>query len=481
MMTEWSTLTGVSRRLGGPKTRCVSYMALSMAVNYFGYEFIRSSVFGLFTSESTGFKDSSSVTSAMACSGPCSLLLLVYAYGRQLEIRGPRSTLRNNTLLCASVFLASSTWLGATTSENDDDVSAASLRRWCVFALFVFQNSYVHLLSTQHWAFLSSLLTSEEGSLYFAPIAGLASVTATASAATVSRVRDVSAAGLLSVGGASLLLSASLSDRAYAWSELHGLLRDAPSSTAPKQKDTGGLLALCRRARLLFARVPILRALLAEVVACGLLVSTLNFFFVLRLRETTPDDALRTAYSGRFHALVNASSSVLQFGPLSLLLSTVEASRVFALMPSMMLALALSQRWGTELDDNADPLAPVAASYFLVKTIEYSVHGVACEMVYVTLDYESRFIGKEIIGVVGNKIGRSGISLVLSFATNLYGDDNLDQRLLLNATVVLSVVWLLCGLRLSRLVASRKRDENEKETTTNATSHHKTTNAKKTT
>ena len=33
-----------------------------------------------------------------------------------------------------------------------------------------------------------------------------------------------------------------------------------------------------------------------------------------------------------------------------------------------------------------------------MKAMEYSIRGVTTEMVYVTLDYESRFLGKEIIG-----------------------------------------------------------------------------------
>merc|ERR1712071_395557 len=70
-------------------------------------------------------------------------------------------------------------------------------------------------------------------------------------------------------------------------------------------------------------------------------------------------------------------------------------------------------------------------------------------MVYVSLDYESRFIGKEIIGMFGNRIGRSGISLALSVATKLKGGD-MDPHHLSILTLFFALLWLMCGIRLQR-------------------------------
>ena len=56
---------------------------------------------------------------------------------------------------------------------------------------------------------------------------------------------------------------------------------------------------------------------------------------------------------------------------------------------------------------NANSLHLISASFLLMKAMEYSIRGVTTEMVYVTLDYESRFLGKEIIGGMQNDSDRS--------------------------------------------------------------------------
>lgn len=64
-----------------------------------------------------------------------------------------------------------------------DNTDAQGEGSWCsralVFLLFVYQNSSVQLLYTQHWSFLGSVLTEQEGAVWFAPIAGLGSVSST--------------------------------------------------------------------------------------------------------------------------------------------------------------------------------------------------------------------------------------------------------------------------------------------------------------
>lgn len=71
------------------------------------------------------------------------------------------------------------------------------------------------------------------------------------------------------------------------------------------------------------------------------MISLLNFRFVLHLQEALPNhDATRAAYMGKFHALVNAASGVLQlFRPMSCLLCRMKVYRVWVGMPVMLLVL----------------------------------------------------------------------------------------------------------------------------------------------
>jgi hypothetical protein len=52
-------------------------MALSMAINFLGYEFARSANLSLFTSTNLGFSHPSAFSIAMACVSPFSFLLLL--------------------------------------------------------------------------------------------------------------------------------------------------------------------------------------------------------------------------------------------------------------------------------------------------------------------------------------------------------------------------------------------------------------------
>jgi hypothetical protein len=93
-------------------------------------------------------------------------------------------------------------------------------RKILVGGLFVFQNSYAHLLYTQQWSFLGSVMTPSEGTKWFSVIAGLSSLICTGTATMVqSMALKIGLLGL--IGGTSLTLALSLfcADQAYAIAE----------------------------------------------------------------------------------------------------------------------------------------------------------------------------------------------------------------------------------------------------------------------
>mmetsp|Transcript_2433 Transcript_2433/g.4548 ORF Transcript_2433/g.4548 Transcript_2433/m.4548 type:complete len:154 (-) Transcript_2433:813-1274(-) len=59
----------------------------------------------------------------------------------------------------------------------ESNASLGMVAKYVVGALFIFRESYVQLITSQHRSFISSVLTPNQSSKWFAPISGLTSVT----------------------------------------------------------------------------------------------------------------------------------------------------------------------------------------------------------------------------------------------------------------------------------------------------------------
>lgn len=105
---------------------------------------------------------------------------------------------------------------------------------------------------------------------------------------------------------------------------------------------------------------------------------------------------------------------------------------------------------------NASDIYLVSGSFLLMKAMEYSIRGVTSEMVYVSLDYESRFLGKEIIGVFVNRVGKSATAMGLSALTSYLGSQ-FHLSYLSAALVVVATAWLLVCFRLTWLLGNMDR------------------------
>ena len=84
-----------------------------------------------------------------------------------------------------------------------------------------------------------------------------------------------------------------------------------------------------------------------------------------------------------------------------------EPAWVWRLMPVIPLGICIFQFTSKEIS-----LTLLAAAFFLSKVMDYSLRSVVSVMVYQPLDFESRYVGKEIIGVFGSRFGKSGMSLM---------------------------------------------------------------------
>jgi len=396
---------------------------------------------------------------------PLSFVLLLF-YGSVLNNLGPLLALKHTTLGCASILGLSSlliSKLDPQIIEGDTTSLLAILTRYTVGALFIFRESYVQLITSQHWSFISSVLTPNQSSTWFAPISGLTSITSALAAMGVGKLSAVwGLQGVLGVAAVVLGGSVVFGEAAYGIAEKNGFnpadehkKKHGKSSSSKTNNDE----SLITKARDVFTRVPTLWALFCEILACQGLSTVLNVLTVTKVSEVISDDTERAGWMGNFFATINVLSCVFQFGILPATSKYTEPSMLWKGMPMLMLVMTCfvsvpKLSGGT----NGDPSLNLIASAFLVmKTLEFSVRRMLDEMVYVPLDFESRFLGKEVIGVLGYRFGKSAASLALSALTSSFG--TIGLRELSYFTNGAASVWLVAAWKLSALVPTRAEAE----------------------
>lgn len=433
-----------------PEGKAVVLMAIAMAFHYFGYSLARPITVALFTSSSWGYAGMpSAFPLAMAFVSPFSLLLLM-GYGNILDRSGPAGALLQSSLFCAVILSASAIAIAffRSTGLVVGGIPAVKLISG---PLFVFRESYVQLLTSQFWSFMASALTPTQSAQWFGPIAGLTSIASAVAGLAVSPMVD--RAGLASVllcTGLTLIGSVVTAKQAYAIADQYGFSPVSGHKKFAKSnpKASPGIFGLFSTARQLFSRVPILNALFMEILASQGLATVLNVCFVSRLESAIPNDSQRAGWVGVFFALINIITMTLQFGILPPLMRVVEPRDVWRAVPLVSLAFTAFQA----LQVNPS-LAVVSASLMVMKVSEYSARRLLDEMVFVPLDFESRFVGKEVIGVFGYRFGKSCMSLALSGLTAILPTFALKELSVLSALV--SVGWMQTAWRLSNLVPTR--------------------------
>lgn len=396
-----------------PRLRSILYMGSAMALHFGGYEFFRNACLALFTSSEYGFSNAAAFSLANALVSPFSLLLLWF-YARQLAQGGPRAALRTTTRGSIAVILL------AAGSLKVCRIAAlpVSVGQAIIAVTFLFQNSYQYLLYTQHWSFVGSVLTPAQGARYFPLLAGASSLFCSLTSSGVPMlVPRTGILGLMALTTLTLTACAWASDQAYSIAQTHGFSPAAPvvAAAPPTPRQEANNTAAVAPGQVgtawaLFRRVPTLSVLFCEVLTFQSLSTILNVCFVRTLTLEIPGDVARAAYTGRFYGGVNAVSAALQFLVLPLAMKFAEPAWIWRLMPVLPLGFCVLQMRRTV--EQSSSLALVAAAVFLCKTLDYALRTVVYPMVYQPLDFESRYVGKEIIGVFGSRFGKSGMSLL---------------------------------------------------------------------
>lgn len=436
-----------------PRAKAVLFMAIAMSFHYLGYSLARPITISLFTSSTAGYGGyPAAFPFAMAFVSPMSLALLM-SYAKVLDNHGPRGALNASTLLCAIVMNAAalSIHLFEKTGTQFMGVAAA---KFVSGPLFVFRESYVQLLTTQYWSFMASALTPSQSAKWFGPIAGLTSITSAIAGFSVSNIIESIGISYALLGtGVTLLISLFAVNAAYGVAEEHGfspVAKKAQGVSAAKKNQEE--LGMVKKATNLFARVPVLGKLFVEILASQGLATILNVAFVARLGRSIPNDAERAGWVGKFFSTINVITMCLQFGILPPLLSVVEPKIMWRIVP--LVAMIFSTFQASQKDPT---LYIVSTTLLVMKVLEYSARRMLDEMVFVPLDFESRFVGKEVIGVFGYRFGKSLMSLGLSGLTAVFGNFGIQEYSILGAFV--NLVWFKTAWSLSNEVPTRKEAE----------------------
>ena len=434
-----------------PRARAVLYMTASMSLHYGGYEFVRNAGLALFTSDA-GFPGPAAFPLANGLISPISVALL-FIYGRQLENGGPRVALRNTTAYCILFVLAT-----AAIMHCGDSIPAV-ITQAVIGMAFLFQNSYVYMLASQQWSFTDSIVTPDEGAQWFGAMTGISSLVCTVAASLVPVMLPFTGLiGMYALTAVMLLGSLFCGERAYALAQQHGFdpaLQQEPK--AKKASDDGTTKSSSNRvsdALALFRRVPTLGALFTDGISFQTLNTILNVAMVRALKLEIPNDMARSAYTGRFYALVSGVSAALQFVLLPIGMKHLEPKQIWRIMPIIPFVVSLVQVLPTTTGASSASLRMLAGALFLTKVMDYSLRSVVYNMVYQPLDFESRFVGKEIIGVFGSRFGKSGMSLLLSGLT-ASGLLSSSLRPLSYFSLAASTAWVASTWWLSNLLPKK--------------------------
>jgi ATP/ADP translocase len=465
-----------------PRAKSVLCMSLAMACHYWGYSLARPITISLFTSDTTGFpKSRAAFPLAMTFISPVSLVLLLW-YGTILDQYGAKMALVYSTLVCAIIIQCCALLIHYGGLYNNSypwlRLSPLLVRAVTGF-LFVFRESYVQLLTSQYWSFLASAMSPSQSAQWFGPIAGLTSLTSTFAGLIVAKlVRSVGLTGALMGTSVMLLLSLWPVSMAYGIARKHGfepkprvqqkkkrveavwssLLR-SPQRKKPQKimvKESHGPWSLWIKAQRLFQRVPVLSALFYEILASQGLTTLLNLCFVSCLGMAIPNDDDRAGYVGQYYSLINVITMVLQFAVLPPLMTTIlEPKLLWRILPLLPFLCTTYQVYFQNTDHPS--LYIVSASLLIMKVSEYSARRLLDEMIYVPLDYESRYLGKEVLGVFGYRLGKSLMSLAISVYGALDPSFGLRKQGILSHIVCL--VWVKTAWRLSTMVPTRAEAE----------------------
>lgn len=381
-----------------------------------GYEFIRSPSNTLLVE----YYGKDALPTVMAAV-PIVVVGMLYVYGRLVSALGPRRTLAVTTLACAVAIIGG--WLALIRGIH----SVAP-------ALYLLRSAYVVLLIEQYWSLINSSITESEAKRVNGPICGIASIGAIIGGLIGERATlAYGTTNMILIAGIMTLPAMILTSVAYSVAARSGHRADIHHLDAPSRPagDHLGMLSLLRN--------PTLALLLGIVFTSQGLVTALGILFQGHLSDAFTDIDLQTSYSFRFYTWINGIAGICQFVIAPILLSVARNHHIQIILPAIMLAFL-----GVYLD--APSLQTAGLAFMAFKVIDYSVLRASKEIYYVPMDFDARYRTKEVIDILGYRLGKglTGAAFDMAHRVGLVVAESGYAIVGIGFTLV----WLGCGARL---------------------------------
>jgi AAA family ATP:ADP antiporter len=401
-----------------------AYISLSAGFVLAGYSAIRNASSTLFK-ESYGAAKLPLLMAVM----PLGVLAVLYVYALLLSALGPRRTLWVTTLGSGAIIAALYGVIRLEALYPSMRLARAALR--------IFSEAYIALLIEQYWSFLNSTLATSSAKKLNGPIMGVASLGAVAGAWTVEgTVQQFGTVNMLLLAAVTLIPAAILSDLAY---KVAGEPRKIPQpeddAAAPKHSTT---LALH-----LFARNPLLIAILAMVIASQVLATVLDLNYQTILQSAIPQRDAQTQWAAQFEARMNLLAAFMQFVAAPLLLR-------FLPIAVILIAMPLIQMIAAGISFEHPSLRSAAGAYVIFKMFDYSLFKAAKETLYIPLSYEARYRAKEVIDVLGYRAAKGVTAAVLAVFERLVA---VVARAYGPVAIVAAAAWGVAAIIVARRAA----------------------------
>lgn len=380
----------LSKRFNLSKEAVILAFLVGLATAFLlaGYEYVRSPVNTLFK-----FYYGKESLPYMLLAAPVGLMVMLYFYGRILTLLGPKWTLLCTSLMSASAIAAG--WWGLRGGRGEMSIF-----------LFIVRSGYVVLLIEQYWSLLNSSLKQHEAKVLNGPICGIGSLGAIAGGLSGQKLTLMFGTEEMLLVAAGLTIPAACCTHfAYHFIEIRGQNPERFSrNLSHGPSDTLGVRRILAN--------PTLLSLIIVVLMSQAIAASLGLSFQGILQDTIPDVDKQTAYSFGFYSAVNGASGVGQFLIAPVLLSYVAIGTVHRIMPLIHLGLI---SWAIVQPS----LTSIGTVFLVYKAVDYSVFRAAKELLYIPLDFSSRFRAKEFIDVLGYRLGKGLTAGSFSAATAL--------------------------------------------------------------
>ena len=121
-------------------------------------------------------------------------------------------------------------------------------------------------------------------------------------------------------------------------------------------------------------------------------------------------DSERAVLVGRFFASVNIAACFLQVFVMPHVLSISTLPKVLCAIPMIVFCIVI----GGYIYPS---LLTIMFGFGALKVLEYSIMTSATEMIYMPMNHEQRYLGKELIRFFGHRMGKSAAVMMLSAAS----------------------------------------------------------------